>query len=65
MQPRQPRPLEVLLAPALLLVVGKQVAVTLVDAVRGKCCRFSIREQLHHQAAFQVHQDHPIALPPP
>lgn len=36
MQPRHPCALEILLAPALLLVVGKQIAVTLVDVVRGK-----------------------------
>lgn len=32
----QPCALEILLAPALFVVAGKQVAVTLVDVVRGK-----------------------------
>lgn len=36
MQPLQPCAVELLLAPALLVVAGKQVAVTLVDVVRGK-----------------------------
>ncbi len=36
MQTRQQCAVEILLAPALLLVAGKQVAVTLVDVVRGK-----------------------------
>lgn len=36
MQSHQPCALEILLAPALLSVAGKQIAVTLVDVVRGK-----------------------------
>lgn len=36
MQPVQQCAVELLMAPALLLVAGKQVAVTLVDVVRGK-----------------------------